>query len=163
MLTLIDHDQGTFISSYDPDGHLLSGVQTNGSNSRTPGYNYDLLGRLGCEQTAAPTISWNGACSAGSTLLQNTYDTTFPGIQGSTDFPIGHLTQSVATTYFPDSTSAIVTQQVQTDQRGRTVAAKMQLGLLSAWNVSTSLPIYQIAQSYNDADLPTTSLTSGRG
>ena len=129
----------------------------------TLGYNYDLLGRLGCEQTAAPTITWNGACSAGSPLLQNTYDTSFLGITGSTDFPVGHLTQSVATTYYPDSTSATVTQQVQTDQRGRTIAAQMQLGLPSSWNVSSSLPAYQMAQAYNDANQPTTTTLTAVG
>jgi hypothetical protein len=73
--------------------------------------NDDLLGRVGCEQTAAPTsITWNGACTAGNPLVQNTYDTTVLGTQGSTDFPIGHLTRSVATTYYPDGTSATVTR-----------------------------------------------------
>src|SRR5579885_1502584 len=155
LLTLNDPDRGSFSYSYDPDGNLLAAVQTSGSNTRTLGYNYDLLGRLGCEQTAAPTINWNGACSAGNSLLQNAYDTTFMGVKGTTDFPVGHLTQSVATTYYPDSTSATVTQQVQTDPRGRTVAAQMQLGLPSAWNVS-SLPTYQMTQAYNDANQPTT-------
>ena len=165
LLTLIDHDQGTFTYTYDPDGHVLAVVQTSisGSSNRTLGYNYDLLGRLGCEQTAAPTINWNGACSAGSPLLQNTYDTTFLGIMGSTDFPVGRLTQSVATTSFPDGTSASVTQQVQTDARGRTVAAQMQLGLPAAWNVTSALPAYQMAQSYNDANQPTTTTLTAVG
>ncbi len=46
--------------------------------------NDDLLGRVGCEQTAAPTsITWNGACTAGNPLVQNTYDTTVLGTQGA--------------------------------------------------------------------------------
>src|SRR5579885_1149524 len=163
LLTLNDPDRGSFSYSYDPDGNLLAAVQTSGSNTRTLGYNYDLLGRLGCEQTAAPTINWNGACSAGNSLLQNAYDTTFMGVKGTTDFPVGHLTQSIATTSFPDGTSASVTQQVQTDARGRTVAAQMQLGLPAAWNVTSGLPAYQMAQNYNDANQPTTTTLTAVG
>lgn len=117
QLTLVDPDQGTFTTTYDPNGNVSSVVQTSGASSRTIGFNYDLLNRPTCEQTAAPTWNSTGACSAGSPLLVNTYDTTELGTQGATDFPIGHLTQSVATTYYPDSTSATVTQQMQTDQR----------------------------------------------
>ncbi len=162
QLSVTDPDQGTFTSSYDPDGHVLSVAQTSGSNSRALGYNYDLLGRVGCEQTAAPTINATGACSAGNPLVQNTYDTTVLGTQGTTDFPIGHLTQSVATTYYPDSTSATVTQQVHTDRRGRTTNTQMQFGLPSSWNVTASLPTYQVALLYNDANqVTTTSATAG--
>ncbi|HVU67377.1 MAG TPA: SpvB/TcaC N-terminal domain-containing protein, partial [Ktedonobacteraceae bacterium] len=161
-LTETDPDQGTFTTTYDPDGHTLSVVQTAGSNSRTIGFNYDLLGRVGCEQTAAPTINWNGACSAGNPLVQNTYDTTFLGTQGASDFPLGHLTQSVATTYYPDSTSATVTQQMQTDQRGQTTKTQMQFGLPSGWGVTTSLPTYHLAVSYNDANqITATTATAG--
>jgi hypothetical protein len=96
-------------------------------------------------------------------LQQNTYGTTFLGIKGSTDFPIGHPTQSIATTSFPDGTSASVTQQVQTDARVRTVAAQMQLGLPAAWNVTSALPAYQMAQSYNDANQPTTTTLTAVG
>ena len=162
LLTLIDHDQGTFTYTYDPNGQILSVVQTNGSSSRTLGYNYDLLGRLGCEQTAAPTINWNGACSAGNPLQQNTYDTTFLGTQGTTDFPIGYLTQSVATTYYPDSTSASVTEQFQHDQRGRLLTEQVSLTLPAGWNV-TALPSYQETMLYNDADQLTTTSTTGSG
>jgi RHS repeat-associated protein len=163
LLTEVDPDQGTFTYSYDPDGHTTSVVQTSGSNTRTLGTSYDLLGRVGCEQTAASTsITWNGACSAGNPLVQNTYDTTVLGTQGSTDFPIGHLTQSVATTYYPDSTSATVTQQYQTDQRGRTTNEQMQLSLPSSWNVTSALPGSQLALLYNDANqVTTTSATAG--
>ncbi|HEU5381384.1 MAG TPA: RHS repeat-associated core domain-containing protein, partial [Ktedonobacteraceae bacterium] len=163
LLTLSDPDQGMFSYTYDPDGHVLAATQTSGSNSRTIGMNDDLLGRVGCEQTAAPTINWNGACSAGSPLVQNTYDTTEIGTQGSTDFPVGHLTQSIATTYFPDGTSATTTDQFQYDQRGRTTTAQMQLSLPASWSVSTVLPIFQLTQAYNDADQPTTTNTNASG
>lgn len=161
LLTLVDPDQGTFTTTYDPNGNISSVVQTSGSNTRTLGYNDDLLNRVGCEQTAAPTFNTTGACSAGSALLVNTYDTTTLGTQGTTDFPIGHLTQSVATTYYPDSTSATVTQQYQTDQRGRTITTQMQFGLPSGWNVTTSLPTYQLAIAYNDANQVTTTSATG--
>ncbi|HEX7733346.1 MAG TPA: RHS repeat-associated core domain-containing protein, partial [Ktedonobacteraceae bacterium] len=162
QLTAVDPDQGTFTYSYDADGHVLSVTQTSGSNSRTLGYNYDILGRVGCEQTAAPTINTTGACSAGNPLLVNTYDTTVLGTQGSTDFPIGHLTQSVATTYYPDSTSATVTQKVQTNQRGQSFNTQMQLGLPASWNVTAALPSYQLSVSYNDANQVTaTTATAG--
>jgi RHS repeat-associated protein len=161
-VTVNDPDQGTFTYSYDPNGPISSAVQASGSNTRTLGYNYDLLGRMTCKQTAAPTINATGACSAGSPLLQNTYDTTVLGTQGTTDFPIGHLTQSVATTYYPDGTSATVTQQYQTDQRGRTTNEQMQLTLPSGWNVTSALPTYQLAFLYNDANqVTTTSATAG--
>src|SRR5579883_2927439 len=161
LLMVNDPDQGTLTYSYDPDSHVTSVVQTSGSNTRTLGTNYDLLGRIGCEQTAAPTFNTTGACSAGNPLLQNTYDTTFLGTKGSTDFPIGNLTQSVATTYYPDGTSATVTNQVQTDQRGRAITHQMQLGLPSGWNVTSALPAYQLTQAYNDANQPTTTATAG--
>lgn len=163
LLTETDPDQGTFTATYDPDGRLLSDTQNSGSSSRTVGFNYDLLGRMGCEQTAAPTINWNGACSAGNPLVQNTYDTTTMGTQGSTDFPVGRLTQSVATTYFPDSTSATVTDQFQYDQRGQPVTGQMILGLPSSWSVAAALPTYTVTQSYNDANQPTTTSTSANG
>ena len=156
LLTEVDPDQGTFTYTYDPDGHILSVVQTSGSSSRTLGYNYDLLGRMGCEQTAAPTLNATGACSAGSSLVKDTYDTTFLGVKGTTDFPVGHLTQSVATTYYPDGTSATATEQYQTNARGQTVTEQMQLSLPSSWNVGTALPAYQMTQAYNDADQVTT-------
>lgn len=121
--------------------------------------NYDLLGRVGCEQDLAATVNATGACSAGDPLVQNTYDTTFLGTKGSTDFPIGHLTQSVAYTYYPDATTATVTEQYQTDQRGRTLNEQMQVGVPSSWGVTTALPTYQIGFLYNDANQVTTTST----
>ena len=162
LLTVSDPDQGNFSYTYDADGRVLSITQTSGSNSRTLGYNYDLLGRLGCEQTATPTINATGACSAGNPLVQNTYDTTILGTKGSTDFPIGKLTQSVATTYYPDGTSASVTSQAQYDKRGRAITSQELLGLPSAWGNITPLA-YQANVLYNDADQVTTTSTSGSG
>ncbi len=112
MTSLSDPDRGTHSFTYDPDGHVTSDVL----GTRTIGTNYDLLGRVGCVQDAAPTINATGACTSGTNpYVQNTYDaTTVPGAtQGLTDFPVGRLTQSVATTYYPDGTSATVTQQAQ--------------------------------------------------
>jgi hypothetical protein len=123
-------------------------------------YNDDLLGRIGCVQDAVPTLNATGACSAGKTYVQNTYDTTELGTQGSSDFPVGHLTQSVATTYYPESTSASTTEKFQYDKRGRSITAQLSLALPSAWNVTTNLPAYQQATTYNDADQVTTTTTS---
>ncbi len=163
LLSVVDPDQGTFTYTYDQDNHMLSVVQTSGSNSRTTGYNYDLLERLVCEQAGAVgVISWNGACSGGSTLIQNTYDTTVLGVQGTSDYPVGLLTQSVTTTSYPDGSSATVTEQFQHDQRARLTNEQIQLGLPSSWNVSAGLPVYQEAMSYNDANqVTTTSTTEG--
>src|SRR6266571_4191401 len=156
LTSLTDPDRGTHTFSYDADSRVLSDV----SGTRTLGYNDDLLGRIGCVQDATPTINATGACSAGNPLVQNTYDTTTLGTQGSTDFPVGQLTQSVATTYYPDGSSATATQKFQHDQRGRLVTAQLQLALPSSWNVTSALPTYQLALSYNDADQLTTATTS---
>jgi RHS repeat-associated protein len=162
LLSITDPDQGTLTYSYDQNSNLSTVVQTSGSSSRTLGYNYDLLGRMTCEQTAAPVFNATGACSAGSPLLQNTYDTTLLGTKGATDFPVGQLTQSIATTYYPDSTSAKVAEQFQHDQRGRLSNEQVSLTLPSGWNV-TSLPSYQETMLYNDADQVTTTSTTGSG
>ena len=156
VTSLTDPDRGTHSYSYDADGQVLTDV----SGTRTIGANYDLLGRLGCVQNATPTINATGACSAGNPYVQNTYDVTRLGTQGSTDFPVGRLTQSVATTYFPEGTSGTVTEQFQHDQRGRLITQNLQVTLPSAWNVTTALPTYQLAQSYNDANQVTTTTTS---
>src|SRR5258708_31879832 len=123
-------------------------------------YNDDLLGRIGWVQAAVPTLNATGACTAGKTYVQNTYDTTELGTQGSSDFPVGRLTQSVATTYYPESTSASTTEKFQYDKRGRSITAQLSLALPSAWNVTTNLPAYQQATTYNDADQVTTTTTS---
>ncbi len=157
MTGMGDPDRGTHSYSYDADGRLLTDV----SGTRTTGINYDLLGRVGCIQDATPVINATGACTSGThPYVQNTYDTTVLGTKGTSDFPVGRLTQSVATTYYPDSTSATVTQQLQHDQRGRPITGTMQLTWPGSWGVTTPLPTYQVTTGYNDADQPTTTVTS---
>ncbi len=158
MTQLVDPDRGTHTYSYDADGRVLSDV----SGTRTLGYSYDLLGRVGCVQNLAPTESASGACTSGATqqYLVNTYDTSTLGTQGSTDFPVGQLTKSVATTYYPDSSATGVTQLYQHDQRGQLITEQMSFSLPGSWNVTSGLPTYQLAQSYNDANQPTTTTTS---
>src|SRR5260370_1216690 len=143
--------------TYDADGRLLSDVVGN----HTLGYNDDLLGRIGCVQDAVPTLNATGACTAGKTYVQNTYDTTEIGQGGSTDFRVGHLTKRVATTYYSaDGTSASRHKKVQSDKRGRSSTEQLSLGLPSAWNVTTALPTYQAQYTYNDADQRQTTTTS---
>ncbi len=157
LSSLSDPDRGSHSYTYDQNGQLIEDV----SGSRTIGYVYDLLGRVGCVEDAYPSYSPTGACTSGAhPYIQNTYDSSQLGTQGSTDFPVGRLTKSVATTYFPDGSSGTVTNLYQHDQRGRLVTEQLQLGLPSGWNVTTTLPTYQVAQSYNDADQPTTTTTS---
>ncbi len=157
VTALGDPDRGTHSYSYDSDGHLLTDV----SGTCTIGINDDLLGRTGCVQDAAPVLNATGACTGGThPYVQNTYDTTFLGTQGTSDFPVGRLTQSVATTYYPDSTSATVTEQFQHDQRGRAITGTMQLTWPGSWGVTTPLPTYQITSSYNDANQPTTTTST---
>lgn len=157
LITSTDPDMGNDTYTYDANGHIFTRV----SGTRTFGYNYDLLGRVGCVQDAAPTINATGACTSGThPFVQNTYDTSVLGTQGSTDFPVGELTQQVATTYFPDGTQATVTQQMQHDQRENLINEHMQLSLPGSWNVTSPLPTYQMALSYNDAGQLTTTTTS---
>lgn len=156
VTTLNDPDRGTHTYTYDANDNTLTDV----SGTRTLGYNNDLQGRVGCIQDAAPTINTTGACSAGNPLVQNTYDTTKLGSQGNTDFPVGYLTQTVATTYYPEGVSGTVTQQFQHDQRGRIVTQQESISLPSSWNVTTALPTYQLVVAYNDADQVTTTTTS---
>jgi RHS repeat-associated protein len=157
LTQVADPDLGTHNYSYDADGHLTE----DSSSGRTLGYNYDLLGRLGCEETAAPTANATGTCSAGTPLLQNTYDVSAPGVTWQqTDYPIGRLTQSVSTTIYPDSTQTSSTESVQYDQRGRTQTQQLALSLPSSWGVTTALPAYQLSQTYTDANQPESTQTS---
>ena len=160
VTTLVDPDRGTLTYTYDADGRSLTEV----SGTRTVGTSYDVLGRIRCVQDAAPTTDGSGNCSSGShPLVQNTYDSTFLGTAGTTDFPVGELTQSVATTYYDPnnySNKATVTQQFQHDQRGQDVASNLQTSVPSSWNVTTALPTYTRTQSYNDASQPTTTQTT---
>ena len=157
LTVLNDPDRGTHTYAYDADGKVLTDV----SGSRTIGTSYDLLERARCVQDSAPTTDRSGNCASGShPLIQTTYDTTTLGTQGSTDFPVGQQTQSVATTYYPDGTSTTVTEQFQHDARGQATAQTLQISLPASWNVTTALPTYQLTQAYNDANQQTTTQTS---
>ncbi|MHB8595880.1 MAG: RHS repeat-associated core domain-containing protein [Ktedonobacteraceae bacterium] len=153
-----DPDRGNDTYTLDPNGNVLSDV----SGTRTIGYNYDLLGRLGCIQDAAPTINATGTCTTGThPYVQNIYDISAPHAQWSgTDSPVGRLTQSIATTYNPDGGAITATQNIQHDQRGQAITEQLKLGLPGGWNVTNALPTYQMALSYNDANQPATMATS---
>ncbi len=152
-----DPDSGPHTYTYDANGQVLTDI----SGSRTLGYNYDLLGRVGCLQDAAPTVNATGACTSGTNPYeQNTYDVSAPGAQwGSTDYPIGHLTQSIATTYYSGS-AATSTENTQYDPRGQAITQQLKLALPSSWTITTALPTYQLASSYDDANQVTTVATS---
>src|SRR5579885_507798 len=158
MTSSTDPDRGTHTFTYDADGHLLTDV----SGTHTLGTSYDLLGRAGCVQDATPTTNGYGNCSTTAhALVQNVYDISTLGASGS-DFPVGQLTRSVATTYYPDGSAATATQLSQHDQRGRMVSSTLQLGVPGSWNVTTALPTYQENLTYNDDDqLMTTQTTVG--
>ncbi|GHO51214.1 hypothetical protein KSX_93770 [Ktedonospora formicarum] len=158
----IDPDRGTFTYTYDEDGRAITQVTTSGSNTRTIGVSYDLLGRAVCAQDAAPTTDGSGACSSGShPLVQNTYDTSVLGTSGIDDFPLGQLTQTVATTYYPspENTAVTTTQQYQYNQRGLPITSTLQFQLPTSWNVSTPLPTYTLTQAYDNDGRPTTAQT----
>jgi RHS repeat-associated protein len=157
LAQLADPDRGTHTYTYDNDGHLLTDV----SGSRTLGSNVDLLGRVGCVQDAAPTSNATGACTSGTNpLLQNTYDVTKLGTQGVSDFPVGRLTKSVTTTTYPEGGTATTTQKMQYDQRGQPITEQLLLNLPNSWNVTTPLPTYQMALTYNDANQLDTTTTN---
>lgn len=164
--SLNDPDRGVHTLTYDADGRQITDV----SGTRTIGISYDLLGRVRCVQDGAPTTDGSGGCSTGSNpLLVNTYGQSFIG-DPNTDFVVGRLTQSVATTYYhnPDNSTyaASTTQQLRYDERGRTVATNLQVSLPTSWGVTTPLPTYKQTTSYNDADQVTTVQTfvgSGNG
>jgi YD repeat-containing protein len=125
LTQVADPDRGTHSYTLDADGRVLTDV----SGTRTIGSNYDLLGRLGCVQDASPTINATGACSAGNLYVQNTYDTNKLTVSGTTDYPIGRLTQSVAKTYLtgaPGGDTVTTTESYEHDARGRLQAAQLQ-------------------------------------
>ncbi|MGH2496411.1 MAG: RHS repeat-associated core domain-containing protein [Ktedonobacteraceae bacterium] len=155
-----DPDRGNHAYTFDPDGRVI----VDAVGSRTIGYVYDLLGRLGCVQDAYPSSSPTGICTGGNHLVQNTYDTNKLTVSGTTDYPKGQLTQSVALTIFPDSTSATTTELFEHDIRGQLLAEQMTIGNLpGSWNVTTALPAYQVQNTYNDANQLTQTQTSANG
>ncbi len=158
LQTLSDPDRGTHTYTYDGDGRVLTDV----SGTRTIGYSYDLLGRVGCVQNEAPTESATGACTSGATVyVKNFYDITEIGTNGSTDFPIGQLTKSDTTTRYPDGSNATVSVAYQHDKDGRLIDSHMSfVSLPSSWNITSALPSFKVQYSYNDANQLTTTQTS---
>ncbi|HLZ57195.1 MAG TPA: RHS repeat-associated core domain-containing protein, partial [Ktedonosporobacter sp.] len=160
MTSLNDPDRGNHAYTFDADGRVIADA----IGSRTIGYVYDLLGRLGCVQDAYPSSSPTGQCTGGNHLLQNTYDTSKLTVSGTTDYPKGRLTQSVALTIFADSTSATTTESFEHDIRGQLLAEQMSIGNLpGSWNVTTALPTYQVQNFYNDANQLIETQTSANG
>ncbi len=162
LTQVADPDRGTHTYSIDADGRVYADAS---SSTHTIGYVYDLLGRIGCVQDAAPSFSPTGICTSGANpYVQNSYDQTFLGTQGTTDFPTGRLGKSVTTTYYPDtgSPAVSVTQLYQHDQRGRLTQENMSIGLPTGWKSInfTALPTYILQPTYNDADQVTTTTTS---
>ncbi len=155
-----DPDRGSSTYGYDAGSRQITTV----SGSHTLGVSYDLLGRVRCIQDAAPTTNGSGSCSSGShPLVQNTYGTSELQLAGTTDYATGRLTQTVATTYYPDGTSAATTQQYEHDQRGRVIASNMSIAVPSSWNLTTALPTYLETQGYNNNDQPTMTQTTVGG
>jgi YD repeat-containing protein len=108
----VDPDVGTHSYTYDQDSQVLDDA----SGGRTIGYNYDLLGRVGCVQSGAVTSDADGSCTTpNNAIIQNTYDTTEIGTPGVTDFPVGRLTKTQATTAYPEGGSVQSTQKFQYD------------------------------------------------
>ncbi len=161
LTQLADPDRGTHTYTYDANGNVIQDVV----GTRTVGSAYDLLNRLGCVQDEPSQFSTNGACGTSANggsynaYIQNTYDTNKLTLTGTTDYPIGRLTQSVSTTYFSGS-AASVTEAYEHDARGRSIGESVQFSLPSSWNVTTALPTSQEQMSYNDADQLTTTQTS---
>ena len=160
LTQVVDPDRGTHNYTLDPNGQVLTDV----SGSRTIGYNYDLLGRVGCVQDNTPTINATGACSAGNHFVVNTYDSSKLTVSGTTDYPKGQLTQSLSKTYVtgsPGGDTVTTTKSYEHDARGRLSAEQMQFGTLpSDWGITTSLPSYLAQYSHNDANQLTTTATS---
>ena len=161
--SISDPDRGTHTYSYDADSNLISDV----SGTRTLGYSYDLLGRVGCVQDAVPTADVHGACSSGTNpFIENTYDADPGGVTWSgTNDPVGHLTQSVAITYLPgpDYAQGKVTQNWQHDQRGRLTTSRLNVAVTGGTLAFPTFPQYQETQTYNDADQPMMTQTTVGG
>lgn len=99
-------------------------------------------------------------------IIQNTYDTDPSGVTWTgSNSAVGHLIQSIATTYFPspDSTQGTVTENMQYDQRGRLITKRMQIAATGGSLAFPTFPLYQEALSYNSVDQPTTTQTTVGG
>ncbi len=163
MTSISDPDRGNHTYTYDANGHVTSDV----SGSRTLGYSFDLLGRLGCSQNIAPTPDPLGACSANSQpYVKNTYDADPTGTTwGSSTYAVGHLTQSDAFTYYPDpdNSTGEVKQNFQYDSRGRSITERQQESLTGGTLTLPNLPLNQLTTSYNDANQVMTASTTVDG
>ena len=152
--SIADPDRGTHTYTYDADGNMISDV----SGSRTIGYSYDLLGRVGCVQDATPTADVHGACTSGANpFVKNTYDADPGGVTWTgSNYPVGELTQSVAITYLPspDNAQGTVTQNWQHDQRGRLITSRLNMAVTGGTLPFPTFPQYQQTQTYNDANQP---------
>ena len=143
LTQIVDLERGTHTYSYDADGRHTSAV----SGARTLGYSDDLLGRVGCIQDQAPTLSATGACAAPGpipTCRTPTIRVCWVPRAAPTSRWVGSR-RGKATTYFPapDNTQGYVTEQMQYDKRGRPINASL---LISASGGSLSfptLPTYQ--------------------
>jgi RHS repeat-associated protein len=160
MTRLVDPDRGTHTYTYDANGHMTSDT----SGSRVNGTSYDLLGRAGCVQDAAPTsVDVHGACSSGvHPFVQDTYDATPAGV---TTNNIGRLTQAVTTTYYPapDNATGTVTESMQYDARGRMTTKGLQIGFSGGSIAFPTFPQYQETMTYNDADQSMSTQTTTGG
>ncbi len=160
---LNDPDRGIHTYSYDANGNMIADV----SGTRTVGYSYDLLGRIGCIQDIVPTFDAYGACTSGANpFVKNTYDADPNGITWSgTNYTIGRLTQSFAINYFPspDNTQGKVTENMQYDQRGRLVTERLNVTATGGTLAFPTFPQYQKTQTYNDADQPMMTQTTVGG
>jgi len=117
LTQLVDPDRGTHNYTYDADGNVIQ----DSSGTRTIGYAYDLLDRLGCAQDQPSQFSDAGSCGTSSNggnynaFVQNTYDADPTGVSWSgTNYAKGRLTQSFAINYFPnpDYTQGKVTKNM---------------------------------------------------
>ena len=117
------------------------------SGSRTLGYSYELLGRVGCVQDATPTADVHGACTSGANpFVKNTYDADPGGVTWTgSNYPVGALTQSVAITYLPspDNAQGTVTQNWQHDQRGRLITSRLNMAVTGGTLPFPTFPQYQ--------------------
>jgi YD repeat-containing protein len=171
VVSAVDPDRGSSTSTYDANGQLIGVTATSGANTKVRGTKYDLLGRIGCVQSTIPSatdVSVTGACSSGANPYQvNTYDTDPSGVSWTgTNYAVGHLTQSVTSTYYPapDSATGTVTENYQYNQRGQIITKRLRMAVTGGSTIAfPTFPTYQETLAYNDADQPTTTQTSVGG
>ena len=161
LTQIVDLERGTHTYSYDADGRLTSAV----SGARTLGYSDDLLRRVRLHPEPGPHAQRDGRLQRRGQSLRarNTSNTSVLGTQGGANFPVGRLTQSESDNLFSQlriTRRAMSPSKMQYNKRGRPINASL---LISASGGSLSfptLPTYQQALSYNDANQLTTTTTS---